>query len=77
MDISFGSANSEESCATVIEPRDRMEFCSTNFGQLQYAKETEGLCLMNTVHPMDLIWMHLFYVRNCYTVVHYCNNCPL
>lgn len=48
MDISFGSANSEENCATMIECRDRMEPYSTNFDQMQYAKELEGSCLFKS-----------------------------
>lgn len=49
MDISFGSANSEENCATMIECRDRIEPYSTNFDQMQYAKESEGSCLFNNL----------------------------
>lgn len=66
MDISFGSANSEENCATMIECRDRMEPYSTNFDQMQYAKELEGSCLFKS--PSQTFGMNAsFNVSDCYS----------
>lgn len=66
MDISFGSADSEENCATMIECRDRMEPYSTNFDQMQYAKELEGSCLFKS--SSQTFGMNAsFNVSDCYS----------
>lgn len=66
MDISFGSANSEENCATMIECRDRMEPYSTNFDQMQYAKELEGSCLFKS-SSQRFCMNASFNVSDCYS----------